>query len=314
MFGINLLNPFSLGDTIETSTIVWLRLFLLLLVIASSYISYITTNTLLRYSMYALIVLSLFSFFWYLNTGSVFPGLGGSCVYCPNIGKYSKTLRSGFNTITDIRGINEMSSPFTTTHLYYFVIQDVLGRDIGTSTDQEIGNSLVEWKDYYKLSLDRTTGMLYFRTLKQDPADAVPISKLPFGTLAQVAIIQNQKTFAVCVNGQRKITIRSPSLPLSSCMNYTPVINADGIVSNGILYHTEIHNTLLDTPDLQRHRESTVAVYSNSAIFQNTSLPTNSRTPSFVERTNGYARIASKQMSYPKILDTGLNSLQEQNG
>jgi hypothetical protein len=207
-----------------------------------------------------------------------------------------------------------MKNPFTSTHLYYFVIQDTLGRDIGTSTDQETGKSLIEWKDYYKLSIDRTTSMLYFRTLKQNPQDAVPIAKLPFGTLVQIAIIQNQKTFAICVNGQRKITIRSPSLPLSSCMNYTPVINGDGIVSNGVLYHAEIHNTMLDTPDLQRHRESVVAVYSNSSIFQNTSLPTSSYSPGFAERTSGYARLASKQLSYPKVLDTGLNSLQEQNG
>jgi hypothetical protein len=314
MFGINLLNPFSLGDTIETSTILWLRILLLVAIFASSYIAYITPTKWIKYTMYAIIGISAFSFLWYLNTGSVFPGLGGSCVYCPSIGVTSKSLRSGTSTLTNLTTIQSMSNPFTSTHLYYFVIQDALGKDRGMSSDHDLGNSIVEWNDYYRLAMDRTTGMLYFRTMKQDPGQSVQIAKMPFGTLVQIAIIQNQKTFAICVNGERKMTIRSPSLPLSSCLNHTPVINRDGIISNGVLYHMEIHNTILDTPDLQRHRESVIAVYSNSSLFQNTPLPSSSTNPSLVERTGGYGRILSNQFSYPRVLATGLNSLQEQNG
>lgn len=312
MFGINLLNPFSLGDTVETSTIIWLRLFLLSVIIASSYVAYITTIRWVQYVAYILITLSLFSFFWYLNTGSILPGLGGSCSYCPVIGSDSKTLGSGSSVTIPVTV--PTSNPFTTTHLYYVVIQDALGTDTGRSQEEEMGSSFIEWDDYYRLAVDRTTGMLYFRTYKQSPSDSVKVSPLPFGTLVQIAIIQNQKTFAVCVNGERKVTIRSPSLPLSAVLSRTPVFNRDGVVNSGVVYHTEIHNTLLDTPDLLRHRESVIAVYSNSSLFQNTPLPKMNRSLSFVERASGYARLTSNQFSYPKVLGTGLNSLQEQNG
>lgn len=312
MFGLNLLNPFSIGDTLNTSTIVWLRIFLLFAIIVSSYIAYTIQNEWVQYIMYALISLSVLSFLWYLNTGSIFPGMSGSCAYCPSIGSDTKSLRSGMTISTRVQ--TPVTDPFTTTHLYYFVIQDTLGKDTGNSQEGELGNSLVDWRDYYRIGLDRTTGMLSFRTHNQTPQQSTRISKLPYDTLVQIAIIQNQKTFAVCVNGERKATIRAPRLPSSSCLTRSPIINRDGIVSNGVLYHTEIHNTIFDTPDLQRHRESVVAVYANSSIFQNTPLPASNVSTNPIERTSAYARLVSKQFSYPKVLDTGLNSLQEQNG
>ena len=312
MFGLNILNPFSLGDTIDTSTIIWLRIFLLFVIIASSYIAYISTTKWIKYTMYALIGLSLFSFLWYLNTGSVFPGAGGSCTYCPSIGSDTRSLKSG--TVVSTNVPTPTNNPYNTTHLYYFVIQDSLGRDLGRSLAQEKGNIFIDWRDYYRIGLDRTTSTLYFRTHAQEPSQSVRVSKMPYGTLVQIAVVQNQKTFGICVNGERKITVRSPKLPISSSLTRSPTINGDGIVSSGVLYHMEVHNTILDTPDLQRHRESVLAVYSNSSIFQNTPLPSSNASTNLIERTSGYARLTSKQFSYPKVVNTGLNSLQEQNG
>lgn len=312
MFGLNLLNPFALGDTISTSTIVWLRILLLFVIIASSYVVYITPSKWTRYMMYVIIAISIFSLLWYLNTGSVFPGLGGNCSHCPSIGSDTKRLRSGMAVSTQIN--TPSTDPFTTTHMYYFVIQDTLGKDTGNSKPDDIGSSLIDWKDYYRIALDRTTGMIYFRSYDQSPSQSVNVAKIPYNTLCQIAIIQNQKTFAICINGERKATIRTPRLPKSSCLNNSPIINKDGIVSNGILYHMEVHNTMFDTPDLQRHRESVIAVYSNSSIFQNTPLPSSHANVNMIDRASGYTRLANHQLSYPKVLDTGLNSLQEQNG
>lgn len=312
MFGINLLNPFAIGDTIDTSTIIWLRIFLLFIIIVSSYIIYITPTKWVQYTMYTIIGLSIFSLLWYLNTGSIFPGLGGSCSYCPKIGSNTRKLNSGMAVSTQVK--IPPTDPFTTTHLYYFVIQDTLGKDTGNSEPGDLGSSLIDWRDYYRIGLDRTTGMIYFRTYDQSPSESINVAKIPYNTLSQIAIIQNQKTFAICINGERKATIRSPKLPKSSCLTKSPIINKDGIVNTGILYHMELHNTLFDTHDLQRNRESVIAVYSNSSIFQNTPLPSSDISVNVIERTSGYARLTSNQFSYPKVLDSGLNSIQEQNG
>jgi hypothetical protein len=312
MFGLNLLNPFALGDTIDTSTIVWLRILLLFGIIMSSYVAYITSSKWIQYAMYTTIGLSIFVLLWYLNTGSVFPGLGSSCSHCPSIGSDTKSLKSGMAVSTRVK--TPSTDPFTTSHLYYFVIQDTLGTDTGNSEPGDMGSSLIDWKDYYRIGLDRTTGMIYFRPYDQKPSESVNVAKIPYNTLCQITIIQNQKTFAICINGERKATVRSPRLPQSSCLTNSPVINKDGIVNTGMLYHMEIHNTLFDTPDLQRHRESVVAVYSNSSIFQNTPLPSSNANVNVLDRVSGYTRLATNQFSYPKVLDTGLNSLQEQNG
>ena len=312
MFGLNLLNPFALGDTIDTSTIVWLRILLLFGIITSSYIAYITSSKWIRYAMYSTIGLSIFVLLWYLNTGSVFPGLSGSCSHCPQIGSDTKNLKSGMAVST--RVTTSPTDPFTTSHLYYFVIQDTLGKDNGNSEPGDMGSSLIDWKDYYRIGLDRTTGMIYFRSHDQAPSQSVIVAKIPYNTLCQIAVIQNQKTFAICINGERKATVRAPKLPPSSCLTNSPVINKDGIVNTGMMYHMEIHNTIFDTPDLQRHRESVVAVYSNSSIFQNTPLPSSKANVNILDRASGYVRLAANRFSYPKVLDTGLNSLQEQNG
>ena len=312
MFGLNLLNPFALGDTINTSTIVWLRILLLFIIIASSYIAYVTSTKWIQYTMYAIFGISVFSLLWYLNTGSVFPGLGSNCSHCPPIGSDTKRLQSGMAVSTQVN--TPSTDPFTTTHVYYFVIQDTLGKNTGNSEPDDLGSSLIDWRDYYRIGLDRTTGMVYFRSHDQSPSQSVNVAKIPYNTLCQIAIIQNQKTFAICINGERKATVRAPRLPKSSCLTNSPILNKDGIVNNGVLYHMEIHNTLFDTPDLQRHRESVIAVYSNSSIFQNTPLPSSNANVSILDRTNAYARLANNQFSYPKVLDTGLNSLQEQNG
>lgn len=316
MFGINLLNPFAIGDTIHTTTIVWLRILLFIIIVVCAYFSLTMSKEgngkYIQYGLYFIIALCVFIMVWYLNTGSVLPGLGGNCVYCPAIGSDIKNIQSGVPTVVQT-SISD-KSPFMSSHIYYFVIQDTYGRDIGSSSQDEMGRSLIHWDKYYRIGLDRTTGTLYFRTGKQSPKKATVIGKIPYNTLVQLAVIQNQKAFAVCMNGERKITIQSPSLPPSTVLTRTPVINSDGIISKGILYHTEVHGTILDTPDLMRHREAVAAVYANSTIFQQTAFPSSNPQQSTLEKINGYVQLIMNRFSYSTVLNNGINSLQEQNG
>lgn len=298
MFGINLLNPFKLKDTIDTSTIVWLRVFLGLVIIMSIYVAYITTNRNIQYSMILISILCVFSLFWYLINGSMFPGLGKP------IGDNIYPLQDGVPVPITLK-VPE-NSPFTTTHMYYFVIQDALGIDLGDKGNK--GCSLIKWDEYYEIRLDRTTGTLYFYSGHQSDSDAVNIGNMPFGTLVQIAIVQNQKTFAIHVNGDRRATIRYPKLPPSRVLSRSPIINQDGIISSGVLYHTDIDNELYEISDLLKHRESVISVYSNSTIFQGTSLPDN-KPRDLIDTSNGYVQLLNHQMSYPKIVDIGLNSV-----
>lgn len=298
MFGINLLNPFKLKDTFDTSTIVWLRVFLCLVIITSAYVAYTTSNRNIQYVMIFIILLSVFSLFWYLITGYMFPGLGKP------IGENIYSLQDGI-PMPIMMKVPE-NSPFTTTHMYYFVIQDALGIDLGNKGNK--GCSLINWDEYYEIKLDRTTGTLYFYSGHQSDSNAVNIGNMPFGTLVQIAIVQNQKTFAVHVNGERRATIRSPKLPPSHVLSRSPIINQDGIISSGVLYHTDIDNELYEVSDLLKHRESVISVYSNSTVFQGTSLPDN-KPRDMIDTTNGYVQVMNHQLSYPKIVDIGLNSV-----
>jgi hypothetical protein len=85
-------------------------------------------------------------------------------------------------------------------------------------------------------------------------------------------------------------------------------------MNSGIVFHTEIYEVLLDTPDLLRHHESVVAVYTNSSIYQGTSLPITTPSMSWNEQLFGFFRLVMNMFSYSKVRDTGLKSVYEQNG
>lgn len=293
MFG---LNPFEFIRTLHTSSILWLRVLIFLIIVGSlATISYIE-NTTIRYLLYGVIALSIISVILYLTTGNVIPG--------SKIGSHIINLQNGLPS--PIKMSPDNNNPFTTTHLYYVVIQDILGKDLSVSNESERGSSFIEWNDYYRIGLDRTTGTLYFRT----DGDSIAIGKLPFDSLVQIAVIQNQKTFAVSVDGTRYTTVVSSSLPVSKCLRQNPIINKDGIISSGIVYHSEIIGTLMEEQDLLRHRESVSTVYTNSSLFQNTSLPKTNPDMGVFETTSGSTRVAMGAFSYQKAVQTGLDAIQ----
>ena len=293
MFG---LNPFEFIRTLHTSSILWLRVLVFLIIVASLTGTSYVENTTVRYVLYGIIALSIISVILYLTTGHIIP--------TSTIGSHIIPLQSGLPA--SIKMIPDKKTPFTSTHLYYVVIQDTLGRDLSLSNTNERGSSFIEWKDYYRIGLDKTTGTLYFKTDR----DSIAIGKLPVNSLVQIAIIQNQKTFAISLDGKRYATVVSSSLPPSKCLQQTPIINRDGIISSGIVYHKEIIGELMEEQDLLRHRERVSTVYTNTSLFQNTPLP---KTPSVMgvfERTSGATRVALSAFSYQKAVDTGLHAIQ----
>lgn len=325
MFGLNFLNPFSLGDVVQTSTILWLRFVFVFLVAISSYIAYVyqkpTTlvDTSILYGSYLMMALSVVGLLYYLLSGNVIPITPPECSFCPPIGTAIRVFKSGASSAYTSQVKLPERNPYTGTHVYYFVIQDLRGENSAVDPTQPTQDpdimSLVSWEDYYRVSLDRITGTLYFTPIQSSGTmDKVSLGKMPLETLCQIAIVQNQKTYAIYVNGKRKATIVSKNLPSSNSLQRNPIFNANGGMNSGIIFHTEIYNTLLDTPDLLRHHESVVAVYTNSSVYQGTPLPVTTPSMNWSEQLFGFFRIVMNLFSYSKVRDTGLKSVYEQNG
>ena len=333
MFGINFLNPFSGGRYIRTTTILWLQIFVAALLVISGVILYsyssgstttsvegnITTGaegsggTIFKVLAYVLIGVAFAIIITYLLIGYyIIPRIPDTCSYCPDTPASVRMTPQG-PSVLPIRATLPSVDPYTATHLYYILIQDLRGPGQGVGDGR---TTIINRKDHFKLEIDRMTGELQFTPVTSSSpqpgssfSQTTNVGKIPEQNLVQIAVIQNQKTYVIYINGHRRASISTSSLPPTTSLSSDVIFNETGIINSGLLYHSEIHTSTFSTEDLQRHREAMAAKYTNDTIYQSTSLPTKDGSQGFLSNFAGFIRMLTNLFSYSKTVETGTDGV-----
>jgi len=312
MFGINFLNPFSGGRYIRTTTILWLQTFVGLLLVISGVILYSYNNeggTIIKVLAYSLIGIAVALVITYLLVGYyIIPRVPDTCSYCPDSPASIRLTPQGASMLP-IRATLPSVDPYTATHLYYILIQDLRGPGSGIGDGR---TTIIHRRDHFRLEIDRMTGELQFIPMtssKPQPGSSFSqttnVGKIPEQNLVQIAVIQNQKTYVIYVNGERRASISTSSLPPTTSLSSDVIFNETGIINSGLLYHSEIHSSTFSTEDLQRHREAMAAKYTNDSIYQATPLPSKDGTQGFLSNFTGFIRMFANFFGYSKTVETG---------
>jgi hypothetical protein len=203
--------------------------------------------------------------------------------------------------------------PYTATHLYYILVQDLRGPGAGVGDGR---TTIIHRRDHFRMAIDRMTGELQFTpatSSKPQPGSSFSqttnVGKIPEQNLVQIAVIQNQKTYVIYINGERRASISTSSLPPTSSLSSDVIFNETGIINSGLLYHAEIHSTTFSIEDLQRHREAMAAKYTNDTIYQGTSLPSKDGTQGFLSNFSGFIRMLANLFGYSKTVETGVDGI-----
>ena len=330
MFGINFLNPFSGGRYIRTTTILWLQTLVAVLLVISGVILYSYNSvggvssggesggadggggggTIFKVLAYGLIGIAIALVVTYLLVGYyIIPRVPDTCAYCPNSPAAVRMTPQG-PTMLPIRATLPVVDPYTATHLYYILIQDLRGPGQGVGDGR---TTIINRKDHFRLAIDRMTGELQFipvTSSKPQPGSSFSqttnVGKLPEQNLVQIAVIQNQKTYVIYVNGERRASITTSALPPTTSLSSDVIFNETGIINSGLLYHSEIHSSTFSTEDLQRHREAMAAKYTNDSVYQATSMPTKDGSQGFLSNFTGFIRMVANLFGYSKTVETGV--------
>jgi len=330
MFGINFLNPFSGGRYIRTTTILWLQTLVAVLLVISGVILYSYSSgggvssggesggadgggTIFKVLAYVLIGIAIALIVTYLLVGYyIIPRVPDTCAYCPDTPAAVRMTPQG-PSMLPVRATLPGVDPYTATHLYYILIQDLRGPGQGVGDGR---TTIINRRDHFRLAIDRMTGELQFipvTSSKPQPGSSFSqttnVGKLPEQNLVQIAVIQNQKTYVVYVNGERRASISTSSLPPTTSLSSDVIFNETGIINSGLLYHSEIHSSTFSTEDLQRHREAMTAKYTNDSVYQATSLPSKDGTQGFLSNFTGFIRMVANLFGYSKTTETGADGV-----
>lgn len=336
MFGINFLNPFSGGRYIRTTTILWLQIFVASLLVISGVILYSYSSpgtdlgaeggqggsggTIFKILAYILIAIAIALIIIYLLVGYyIIPRVPDTCSYCPD-SPASVLLNSNGPSMLPIRAPLPSVDPYTATHLYYLLIQDLRGPGTGPGTGPGSSSSnrtiIINRNNHFQILIDRMTGELQFRPISANTSGSssyTNIGKMPEQNLVQIAVIQNQKTYVIYINGERRASISTPSLPPTTSLSSDVIFNETGIINSGLLYHSEIHTSTFSIEDLHRHREAIIAKYTNDSVFQSTTLPSKDGTKGIFTNFFGFMKIFTNLFGYSKTVETGEDSIKSTN-
>jgi preprotein translocase subunit SecG len=340
MFGINFLNPFSGGRYIRTTTILWLQIFVAAILVIAGVIlySYSSTGagvgagtgaesgvgsggwgwgTIFKVLAYILIGVAIALIITYLLIGYyIIPRVPDTCSYCPDTPAAVRMVPQG-PSVLPMRATLPTVDPYTATHLYYILIQDLRGPGQGVGDGR---TTIINRKDHFRMAIDRMTGELQFiPSTSSNPqpgasfSQSTNVGKIPEQNLVQIAVIQNQKTYVIYINGERRASISTSALPPTTSLSSDVIFNETGIINSGLLYHSEIHTSTFSTEDLQRHREAMTAKYTNDAVYQATPLPTNNGSQGFLSNFIGVMRIIANFFGYSKTVETGVHAVKSAN-
>lgn len=330
MFGINFLNPFSGGRYIRTTTILWLQIFVAALLVISGVILYSYSSagagdsagtdtggwgggTIFKILAYVLIGIAIALVITYLLVGYyIIPRVPDTCSYCPDTPAAVRMTPQG-PSVLPIRATLPTVDPYTATHLYYILIQDLRGPGQGRGDGR---TTIINRRNHFRLAIDRMTGELQFTPSTSSKPQSgssftqtTNVGKLPEQNLVQIAVIQNQKTYVIYVNGERRASISTTALPPTTSLSSDVIFNETGIINSGLLYHSEIHTSTFSTEDLQRHREAMSAKYTNDSVYQATSMPTKDGSQGFLSNFVGFIRMIANLFGYSKTVETGVDGV-----
>ena len=306
MLGLNLFNIFSTQHYFETTTILWLRLISLIIVLAGAYVTYIAKDsTLIKSIGIILIIAGSLSLLVYLLYGYSFSS--GSCVYCPSPPSRVTLENSQRGTLQKNAPLPK-NNPFRHTILYYTVIDDVSPLPENTPSKDR---AIITRNDLYDITLDSTTGNLGVSYIDNGTRYTKYFGKYPLQTFAQIAIVQEGKETRVFVNGIPRGAFIRNNLPPTSSMSSSYIFNSSSVIKTGMIYQVEVHQDIMDQEAMLNSLEKYSIHYDNETTYQNTRYPTSLKqnNMSFTEKVLGNIRLISSLFGYNRGVDTATRDI-----
>jgi hypothetical protein len=316
MFGFNL---FTVGRFFETTTLLWLSAIVVLLVGAGGFLARSSSGTMMEKVGYALAGFGILLLIIFLIYGYYFvQQMPGTCLVCP--GTPLRQMITGQGFILPVTMNLLPQNPYENTFIYYLSIP--MSTPSKSTTQENQSHSpkdtirIIRRQNHFGLSLDTINGNLYldngFQEDLAESPDSTLVGQMHFQTITQIAIIQNQKTFNVFINGKLTGVHTSKSLPYQP--GQSTLINESGGIQLGILYHVELHKGRLTSEELRDHWEALRIQYMNDtrlkSQFSNTQLPGNTNL-GIVGWINGIFRVFFGTLGYSDGTEVAINSVKK---
>jgi hypothetical protein len=306
MFGLNL---FTVNRFFESTTLLWLTAVVVALVGAGGFLAISSPGSTIEkvgYSLagFGILLLIVFLIYGYY----VVQQMPGTCIVCPST-PLRLTIQGNSSVLPISMNLPEVN-PYENTFIYYVSIPSATP----SKTDKTEPIRFIRRPNHFGLSLDPKNGTLYLDNGAEIDLASSPVSKqvgqLPFQTITQIAIIQNQKTFSVCINGKLSGVQIFENLPYQP--GQSTLINESGGIRVGMIYHVELHRGQLTREELRDHWESMRIAYVNDTRMKGTysgnTLPGND-SQSWSSWITGIFRVFFGKLGFVEGSEVAMNSI-----